>query len=98
MPELHSGYITIRLAERFLPLLGQGKDLRALAREAGALDLASLLDDYSNCGAEPLVSSVEPLRLLELEKTARERGLDPGGLVRSARSVSGTPRGYFARP
>lgn len=74
MADLHSGYITIRLSERFLPLLEQGKDLRVLARDAGALELAAVLDQYSNCAIEPLVSSVAPGRLRELEKAARERG------------------------
>ncbi len=74
MAELHSGYITFRLNERFLPLLEQGKDLRALARQAGALELAAVLDDYPNCPIEPVVSSVEPGRLRELEKVAREHG------------------------
>lgn len=77
MAEEHSGYIIVRVSpERFLPLLlKQGKDFRALAREAGATDLSGVLEDYANCPIEPLVTSVEPARLLEIEKTARERGM-----------------------
>lgn len=75
MADVHSGFVTIRVAaERFLPLLRQGKDLRTLAREAGAPDLSRVLDDYSDCPIEPLVTSVEVSRLLEIESAARRRG------------------------
>jgi subtilisin family serine protease len=82
MAREHSGYIILRLAaERFLPLLKQGKDLRALARESGAVDLSAVLDDYSNCAVERLVTSVEVPRLLEVENAARKRGLDAPSLA-----------------
>jgi subtilisin family serine protease len=75
MPELHSGFITIRLAAApFLPLVRQRRDLRAVAREAGAMELVRVLDDYPGCAAEPVITSVEPGRILELEAAALKRG------------------------
>ncbi len=76
MAEEYNGFIVLRVgAARFLPLLERGKDLGVLAREAGALELSRVLEDYPNCTTEPLVSSVAPSRLLEIEKVARDRGI-----------------------
>lgn len=76
MAEEYSGYIILHLSpELFLPLLlKQGKDLRVLAREAGAIDLLQVLEDYANCAVEPIVTSVEPQRLLTIEDVARKHG------------------------
>lgn len=75
MAELHTGFIVVRLAtEPFVPLLTESTDLRELARKAGAFELLGVLDEYSECRAEPVVSSVEPGQILELERRAAERG------------------------
>ena len=76
MAEEHSGYIVLRLSpELFLPLLlKQGKDLRALAQEAGARDLLQVLKDYGDCTVELMITSVEPEKLLALEEAARSHG------------------------
>ena len=58
MAQMHSGFIIVRLSRRLDAFVKQGSDLRALALEAGATDLVSLLDAYPECRAERVVSSV----------------------------------------
>jgi serine protease len=75
MAEPYSGFIIVRLsAERFVPLPGYSRDLRAVAQRIGAIDLLDVLNEYSECKSEPVVSSVEPSGILELERKAASRG------------------------
>ena len=75
MAEPYCGFIIVRLAaERFAPLLGYSRDLRAVAQKVEAFDLLDVLNEYPECKAEPVVSSVEPSGILELERKAASRG------------------------
>lgn len=76
MAELYTGFIVVRLAAQKLDpaLLAETKDLRALAKTIGASDLSRVLDEYPQCTAKPVVSSVPASRILELEQAAAKRG------------------------
>jgi serine protease len=63
-------FIIARLSRRFDEFLKRGDDLRTLARAAGATDLVGILDDYPECKAERVVSSVPTERILLLEAKA----------------------------
>ena len=78
MAQMHSGFIIVRLSRRLDAFVKQGSDLRALALEAGATDLVSLLDAYPECRAERVVSSVPTDRILLLEAKAVEFGFPRG--------------------
>ena len=63
-------FIIARLSRRFDEFLKRGDDLRTMARAAGATDLVGILDDYPECKAERVVSSVPTERILLLEAKA----------------------------
>jgi hypothetical protein len=74
MPGNSTGFILLGLSARLDAFLTKSDDLRQLAREAGAVDVSRVLDDYPDCATERVVRSVRPERILELERSAIERG------------------------
>ncbi|MEI2454896.1 S8 family peptidase [Lysobacter firmicutimachus] len=71
----YSGFVIARLSERFAP--AADKDLRALARKHKLTALAKLLDETGVESTRPLIRSLDPKRLRELEKRAANSPFPP---------------------
>lgn len=79
MPGEYTGFIILGLLpKRFDARRTTSDDLRAVAKDAGAGDLFRVLDDFPDCPAERVISSVPAERIWELEQKAAERGFPRG--------------------